>query len=395
MGCDVRLLRFIKDLVYLNQEVSMLFRGSTPQHMRQPKSKQLASILHIDDFEEDQLRKGLRPPPGLYEWTTAERFAQLIALGHFNIVIVFLWFWYDPQPSAAELMLPLVRAHAPKDRQPFVALLSDDAHAIRASRLGEVEIHVSTREGYNDRARNYWIREKNLYRLADMAMHISGMDQVGGCATPPPPPPSPPPPHPPPPPPPPRPLPPPPTDRREGSVSVHPLLQPHADADPRVPDPQQEQPDRRAGPLLPAHRQHRLHRQRADADQPPRDPVVSRALLARRPATVAGGAYAADRAAAGGAHGKGRASAVREERGPPLRMGVGHRVLGRRGGERNRRARLLVGGGATRRGALVATDDRPRAADDGGEHEDLGGPRARHSARDHAAGRLAVRPSGE
>jgi len=183
MGCDVRLLRFIKDLVYLNQEVSMLFRGSTPQHMRQPKSKQLASILHIDDFEEDQLRKGLRPPPGLYEWTTAERFAQLIALGHFNIVIVFLWFWYDPQPSAAELMLPLVRAHAPKDRQPFVALLSDDAHAIRASRLGEVEIHVSTREGYNDRARNYWIREKNLYRLADMAMHISGMDQVGGCAT--------------------------------------------------------------------------------------------------------------------------------------------------------------------------------------------------------------------
>ena len=161
----------------------MLFRGSTPQHMRQPKSKQLASILHIDDFEEDQLRKGLRPPPGLYEWTTAERFAQLIALGHFNIVIVFLWFWYDPQPSAAELMLPLVRAHAPKDRQPFVALLSDDAHAIRASRLGEVEIHVSTREGYNDRARNYWIREKNLYRLADMAMHISGMDQVGGCAT--------------------------------------------------------------------------------------------------------------------------------------------------------------------------------------------------------------------
>ena len=76
--CDVRLLRFIKDLVYLNQEVSMLFRGSTPQHMRQPKSKQLASILHIDDFEEDQLRKGLRPPPGLYEWTTAERFAQLV-----------------------------------------------------------------------------------------------------------------------------------------------------------------------------------------------------------------------------------------------------------------------------------------------------------------------------
>lgn len=133
MGCDVRLLRFIKDLLYLNQEVSMLFRGTTPAKMRQPKSKQLASILHIKDFEEDQLRKGktLRPPPGLYEWTSAERFAQLMALGYFNVVIIFLWFWYDPQPSVAELVLPLVRAHSPADKQPFVALLCDDAHAIR------------------------------------------------------------------------------------------------------------------------------------------------------------------------------------------------------------------------------------------------------------------------
>ena len=131
MGCDVRLLRFIKDLLYLNQEVSMLFRGTTPAKMRQPKSKQLASILHINDFEEDQLRKGLRQPPGLYEWTNAERFAQLMGLGYFNMVIIFLWFWYDPQPSVAELVLPLVRAHAPADRQPFVSLLCDDAHAIR------------------------------------------------------------------------------------------------------------------------------------------------------------------------------------------------------------------------------------------------------------------------
>ena len=44
----------------------MFFRGTTPSKMRQPKSKQLASILHIQDFEEDQLRKGLREPPGLF-----------------------------------------------------------------------------------------------------------------------------------------------------------------------------------------------------------------------------------------------------------------------------------------------------------------------------------------
>ena len=127
----------------------MLFRGSTPSKMRQPKSRQLAQILHIENFEEEQLRKGLRAPPGLYEWTSAERFAQLMQLGYFNVVIIFLWFWYDPQPSAAELVLPLLRAHAPPDRQPFVAVLSDDAHSIRSSRLGEVEIHLQTRDGYN------------------------------------------------------------------------------------------------------------------------------------------------------------------------------------------------------------------------------------------------------
>ena len=131
MGCDVRLLRFVKDLLYLNQEVSLLFRGSTPAKMRQPKSKHLANILHIENFEEEQLRKGLRQPPGLYEWTTADRFAQLMAMGYFNVVIIFLWFWYDPQPSVAELVLPLLRSHAPPDKQPFVALLSDDAHSIR------------------------------------------------------------------------------------------------------------------------------------------------------------------------------------------------------------------------------------------------------------------------
>ena len=178
MGCDVRLLRFVKDLLYLNQEVSMLFRGSTPSKMRQPKSRQLAQILHIENFEEEQLRKGIRQPPGIYEWTSAERFAQLMSMGYFNVVIIFLWFWYDPQPSVAELVLPLIRAHAPADRQPFVAVLSDDAHSIRSSRLGEVEIHLSTREGYNERARNYFLREKHMYSLIDMAMHISPMDQV-------------------------------------------------------------------------------------------------------------------------------------------------------------------------------------------------------------------------
>ena len=41
-----------------------------------------------------------------------------------------------------------------------------------------METHLSTRNGYNERARNYWYRQKHMYRLVDMVMHISPMDQV-------------------------------------------------------------------------------------------------------------------------------------------------------------------------------------------------------------------------
>ena len=101
-----------------------------------------------------------------------------MAKGYFNVVIIFNWFWYDPQPTVAELVLPLLRAHTPRDRQPFVALLSDDAHAIRSSRLGEIEIHPSTRANYNKLASNLLARQKHMYRLSNMGMYISAMDQV-------------------------------------------------------------------------------------------------------------------------------------------------------------------------------------------------------------------------
>ena len=56
--------------------------------------------------------------------------------------------------------------------------LKRDAQCHSSSRLGEVEIHLSTRKGYMERARNYWYRQKHMYRLTDMVMHISPMDQV-------------------------------------------------------------------------------------------------------------------------------------------------------------------------------------------------------------------------
>ena len=42
------------------------------------------------------------------------------------------------RPALSSQVLPLIRAYSPSDKQPFVALLCDDAHAIRSLRLGEV-----------------------------------------------------------------------------------------------------------------------------------------------------------------------------------------------------------------------------------------------------------------
>ena len=47
------------------------------------------------------------------------------------MVLVTVWFWNDPRPSFAEATLPTLRAHAPPRRQPYVAAMVDDAHALR------------------------------------------------------------------------------------------------------------------------------------------------------------------------------------------------------------------------------------------------------------------------
>ena len=44
--------------------------------------------------------------------------------------------------------------------------------------MWQVEIHPSTREGYMKRARNYWLRQKSMYQMIDMALYISAMDAV-------------------------------------------------------------------------------------------------------------------------------------------------------------------------------------------------------------------------
>ena len=64
----------------------------------------------------------------------------------FDAILCSFWFWRDPMASTAELLLPTLALHAPLERRPFLAILSDDAHSAKA-RSGE-EWRVGARKGW-------------------------------------------------------------------------------------------------------------------------------------------------------------------------------------------------------------------------------------------------------
>ena len=127
MGCDARLLGIIRTLVAARQIVSLFFRQHTREAARSPPSSELATLLNIPrGYKEDLLRQDVRtlPPPAMYERTTSLQLGRLFAQGWFNAVLVFFWFWHDPKPNIAELLLPSLHAFSPPHRRPYVAILS-------------------------------------------------------------------------------------------------------------------------------------------------------------------------------------------------------------------------------------------------------------------------------
>ena len=127
MGCDTRLLGIIHALVAARQKVSLFFRTHTREAARSPPSAELATLLQIPrGYREEWLRGDVRelPPPAMYERTTPLQVGRLFAQGWFNAVIVFFWFWHDPKPNVAELVLPSLHAFSPPHRRPYVAILS-------------------------------------------------------------------------------------------------------------------------------------------------------------------------------------------------------------------------------------------------------------------------------
>jgi hypothetical protein len=91
-------------------------------------------------------------------------------------VLCSFWFWRDPAPSAAELLLPTFLAHAPSGRRPFIGILSDDAHSAKAAMMADWEPTEDRRAFWREKVRSLPPRQAAVYSLADAVIHISEAD---------------------------------------------------------------------------------------------------------------------------------------------------------------------------------------------------------------------------
>ncbi len=179
LGCDRRLLSLIGLLQAERRQVSLLYRKHVAEREQSPRTAALAELLGIADFALADLEGGcLRAPPALYRFTGRMRqLARIAQTGWFDLVLIGVWFWNDPAPAFAELTLPLLRAHAPSHRQPYVGLIVDDAHAVRAERLARWETDPVVQRTYEQQAASLVPRLRALYSLADAVLHVSAADQ--------------------------------------------------------------------------------------------------------------------------------------------------------------------------------------------------------------------------
>lgn len=184
VGSDTRLLSLLATLREFNAEVSLLVRTSRCNNCtRSPPTHELAHMLGSRIADATLLSSSAPPrPPAIYEFGGTTACAALLAAYPFDLILVGLWFWYDPQPCFAEVLMPIVRAHASAAAHaraplPLVALLCDDAHAERARRLADEETEQALARAYRTQAVNFAARQRALFALTDGIFYLTAMDR--------------------------------------------------------------------------------------------------------------------------------------------------------------------------------------------------------------------------
>ena len=188
VGSDRRLLALLRSMRSLGVEVSLLVRtAKCSSCTRSPPTATLARLLGARSTVAHRLQPNattLEAPPAIYEYAGTQSVIALLHRSRFDLFLVGLWFWYDPQPSFAELLLPVLHAHAGWSEghlaatRPLIALLSDDAHAERARRLGDEERDADHARAYRTQARNLALRQRAMYAAADGVFYISKADRA-------------------------------------------------------------------------------------------------------------------------------------------------------------------------------------------------------------------------
>ena len=181
LGCDRRLLALVALMQGEGWRVSFLYRRHVPEAQQEPRTRDFARLLNVVGFEPALHLDGgcLGPPPALYRFDGRGRqVAQLARQGWFDLVLLSVWFWNEPASAFAEIVLPLLRQYnSPSHQQPYVGLLIDDAHAIRAKRLASWETDPSVRALYEQQATSLTPRLRALYGHSDAVLHVSSADQ--------------------------------------------------------------------------------------------------------------------------------------------------------------------------------------------------------------------------
>lgn len=166
-AADRRLFSLVRLMQAHRRTVSILYHRDVLASEQSMPIAQLAEQLGIRGYETAELTACLRPPPALYRFSSVEQLRRLFEQGWFDLVLVTVCFPSDVAPMFAELVLPPLRSHSPPSRQPFVALLDDEAHGLRASRLAQGESDPTLRQRYMRQAASLQHRLGSIYALVD------------------------------------------------------------------------------------------------------------------------------------------------------------------------------------------------------------------------------------